>query len=416
MLFLRFNFSIERIFAFARTFLSPVFLAAALGCCFLVFQTNGQIRPTDTLKERLLSKEASERPRAREIGIAPGILAPGPLNAITDVEGVLVGQVTLWAGDSIRTGVTAILPHGGNLYQDKVPAGFFQGNGYGKFAGSTQILELGEIETPIVLTNTLSIAQGMEGINSWTLLQPGNENVRSVNAVVGETNDGFLNDIRGRHVREEHVIEAIEQATSGEVQEGTVGAGTGTVSFGWKGGIGTSSRRLPVSLGGYTVGALVQTNYGGILQIDGVPVGEEMQQYYLKREMDRGDADGSVVVVLATDAPLSDRNLERLASRAMLAIGRTGSPATNGSGDYAIAFSTAPEVRRNASQNGSAGLSNNDISPLFEAAVEATEEAIYNALLRASSVKGYQGTIEAISIEELVRIFRKYGRDVNFVR
>lgn len=360
--------------------------------------------------------DSSQRPRARELGIAPGVLSPGPLNTITDVDGVRVGQVTIWEGDSVRTGVTAILTHEGNPYQSRVPAGFFQGNGYGKFAGSTQIIELGELETPIVLTNTLSIAQGMEGIISWTLAQTGNENVRSVNAVVGETNDGFLNDIRGRHVLASHVVEAISNATSGPVQEGSVGAGTGTVSFGWKGGIGTSSRKLPTSLGGYTVGVLVQTNYGGILQIDGVPVGEELGQYYLKQELDRGDADGSVIVIIATDAPLSDRNLTRMASRAMLAIGRSGSPATNGSGDYALAFSTALEVRREGNLKSSNGLANADISPLFEAVVEATEESIYNALFKATSVKGANGTVEALSIEEVVRVFRKYGRDVNFLR
>ena len=254
----------------------------------------------------LPSAHAQERPRAREMGIQPGVLPVGPLNAITDVAGVQVGHLTIWEGDDVRTGVTAILPHTGNLYQEKVPAGFFQGNGYGKFAGSTQIIELGEIETPIVLTNTLSIPQGMEGIISWTLKQPGNEQVRSVNAVVGETNDGYLNDIRGRHVHADQVVTAIESAHTGPVEEGAVGAGTGTVSFGWKGGIGTSSRVLPGRLGGYTVGVLVQTNYGGILQIDGVPVGEELGQYYLKGAIDNGDADGSVIVVIATDAPLSD--------------------------------------------------------------------------------------------------------------
>jgi D-aminopeptidase len=388
------------------------FAAGIVFMSLFVSAAQGQNRQENTPR----SAKESARPRARDIGIRPGILPTGPLNAITDVEGVLVGQFTLWVGDSVRTGVTTVLPHGGNLYQDKVPAGFFQGNGFGKFAGSTQILELGEIETPIVLTNTLSVPQGMEGVITWTLAQPGNENVRSVNAIVGETNDGFLNDIRGRHVKAEHVVMAIENAKPGPVEEGSVGAGTGTVSFGWKGGIGTSSRKLPTSLGGFTVGALVQTNYGGILQIEGVPIGEEMQQYYLKNEMDKGDADGSVIVVLATDAPLSDRNLERLASRAMLAIGKSGSPATNGSGDYAIAFSTALGVRRNNANKDAIGISNNEVSPLFEAAVEATEEAIYNALLRATSVKGHRGTIEAISIEDLVGIMRKYGRDVNFVR
>lgn len=382
------------------------------GCVFLVAillgaapswgQSNGQ---TETI-----------RPRAREVGITPGVLPTGPLNAITDVSGVRVGHVTLWEGDSVRTGVTAIRTHSGNPYLSRVPAGFYQGNGYGKFAGSTQIIELGELETPIVLTNTLSIAQGMEGIISWTLSQPENSRVRSVNAVVGETNDGFLNDIQGRHVRAAHVVEAIEQAESGPVQEGSVGAGTGTVSFGWKGGIGTSSRQLPASLGGFTVGVLVQTNYGGILQIDGVPVGEELGQYYLKRELDRGDADGSVIVIIATDAPLSDRNLTRLASRSMLAIGRSGSPATNGSGDYALAFSTALEVRREGDKPVGNGLHNEQLSPLFQAVVEATEESIYNALFKATTVNGANGTIEAISLDDVLRVMRKYGRDVNFPR
>ena len=398
----------------AEPFLASVGFARIMSACIAVI-TVAMMGWLPVLAQSNAA-DSSQRPRARELGIAPGVLSPGPLNTITDVDGVRVGQVTIWEGDSVRTGVTAILTHEGNPYQSRVPAGFFQGNGYGKFAGSTQIIELGELETPIVLTNTLSIAQGMEGIISWTLAQTGNENVRSVNAVVGETNDGFLNDIRGRHVLASHVVEAISNATSGPVQEGSVGAGTGTVSFGWKGGIGTSSRKLPTSLGGYTVGVLVQTNYGGILQIDGVPVGEELGQYYLKQELDRGDADGSVIVIIATDAPLSDRNLTRMASRAMLAIGRSGSPATNGSGDYALAFSTALEVRREGNLKSSNGLANADISPLFEAVVEATEESIYNALFKATSVKGANGTVEALSIEEVVRVFRKYGRDVNFLR
>jgi len=357
-----------------------------------------------------------DRPRARDLGITPGVLPTGPLNAITDVAGVLVGHVTLKSGDSIRTGATAILPHAENLYQEKVPAGFFRGNGYGKFAGSTQIDELGEIETPIVLTNTLSVPQGMEAVIEWTLNQPGNESVRSVNAIVGEVNDGFLNDIRGMHLRAATIVRSIQTAKTGPVEEGAVGAGMGTRSFGWKGGIGTSSRELPKSLGGHMVGVLVQTNYGGILSIDGVPVGEELGQYYLKNALDRGDADGSIIVVIATDAPLSDRNLKRMASRAMLAIGRTGSPAANGSGDYAVAFSTAESVRRKRNHSVSGELSNREISPLFQATVEATEEAIYNALFRATSVTGHGGTVNAISIEDVVEVMRRYGRDVNFVR
>ena len=351
----------------------------------------------------------TDRPRARDLGIAPGILTPGPLNAITDVAGVRVGHVTLERGDSVQTGATAILPHGGNLYQDRVPAGFFQGNGYGKFAGSTQIIELGEIETPIVLVNTLSVPQGMEAVIGWTLEQPGNENVRSVNAVVGETNDGFLNDIRGRHLRAETIVQAIRTASAGPVAEGSVGAGRGTVAFGWKGGIGTSSRVLPEMVGGWTVGVLVQSNYGGILRVDGVPVGEELGRYFMSNVVDRGDADGSIIVVLATDAPLSDRNLERLASRAMLAIGRTGSPASNGSGDYALAFSTAESVRRGAERKTGNGLDNDALSPLFQAAVEATEEAILNSLFRATTVSGHRGTVDAIDIASLMEVMCLYG-------
>jgi D-aminopeptidase len=357
-------------------------------------------------------EDAAERPRARDLGIAPGILAPGPLNAITDVVGVRVGHVTMVRGDSVNTGATAILPHGGNLYQDRVPAGFFQGNGYGKFAGSTQVIELGEIETPIILTNTLSVAQGMEAVIGWTLDHEGNERVRSVNAVVGETNDGFLNDIRGRHLRAATIRQAIASARTGPVEEGSIGAGRGTVSFGWKGGIGTSSRQLPGQLGGYTLGALVQTNYGGILRIDGVPVGEELGQYFMKDVLDRGDADGSVIVVLATDAPLSDRNLERLAARAMLAIGRTGSPATNGSGDYIIAFSTAEEVRRGQDRQPLNGLDNDRMSPLFQAAVEATEEAILNALFKATTVDGHRGRVEAIDIDAVREVMQRFGYDL----
>lgn len=350
-------------------------------------------------------KTLIERPSARDLGITTGILSPGPLNAITDVDGVLVGHFTLSKGTAINTGATAILPHGDNLYRDRVPAGFHQGNGYGKFAGSTQIIELGELETPIILTNTLSVPQGMEAAISWTLKQSGNEEVRSVNAVVGETNDGFLNDIRGRHLRAEDIEKAIASATSGPVEQGSIGAGRGTISFGWKGGIGTSSRILPPELGSFTLGVLVQTNYGGILSVDGKSVGKKLDQYFMKDVVDKGDADGSIIVVIATDAPLSDRNLERLASRAMLAIGRTGSPVTNGSGDYILAFSTHESVRRR--QTGeqqsvpSHGLANREMSPLFQAAVEATEEAILNALFKATTVKGHRGTIEAIDIDSV---------------
>lgn len=355
-------------------------------------------------------------PRPRDIGIEPGVLPTGPLNAITDVEGVLVGHETWIDGDSIRTGATAVLPHGGNIYENKVPAGFVQANGYGKFAGTTQIIELGEIETPVILTNTLSVPQGMEAAVRWTLEQPGNENVRSVNAVVGETNDGYLNDIRGMALKAERIRRAIASAAGGPVTEGNVGAGTGTINFGWKGGIGTSSRRLPESLGGYTVGVLVQTNYGGILTIDGVPVGEELGQYYLRGALDRGDADGSVIVVVATDAPLSDRNLERLARRAMFGIMRTGSPATNGSGDYAVAFSTAESVRRTPERRRSPAsiedLPNGEMSPLFQAVVEATEEAVYNALFAAETMTGHRGTVRELPVDSVAAIMRRYGRDV----
>jgi len=355
--------------------------------------------------------DAAARPRAREAGIEIGILAPGPLNAITDVAGVRVGHVTLIEGRSVRTGVTAVLPHGGNLYQDKVPAGFAVGNGYGKFIGSTQIVELGEIETPILLTNTLNVPEAAAGIVEWTLRQPGNEQVRSVNAVVGETNDGFLNDIRARRATAQHALAAMEAAREGPVAEGAVGAGTGTIAFGWKGGIGTSSRRLPAALGGWTIGALVQTNYGGALTVDGVRVGEALGRYYLRDQLPSGSGDGSVIVVIATDAPLSDRNLERLARRAFLGIARTGSPITNGSGDYAVAFSTHEAVRRTparrSAQSAVEDLPNEAVSPLFQAVVEATEEAVINSLFAAEAMDGHQGRIEALPAHEVLRLHRR---------
>jgi D-aminopeptidase len=357
---------------------------------------------------------AEQRPRAREAGIAFGILQPGPLNSITDVEGVKVGQVTLIDGTTVHTGVTAVLPHGGNIYQDKVPAGFAVGNAYGKFMGSTQVKELGEIETPIVLTNTLNVPEAAAGTIEWTLRQPGNEQVRSVNAVVGETNDGFLNDIRGRHVTAAHAVQAIEAAKTGPVQEGAVGAGAGTVAFDWKGGIGTSSRRLPKSLGGWTVGALVQTNFGGVLTVAGVPVGQALGRYMLKDELSKSSGDGSVIIVLATDAPLSDRNLERLARRAFLGIARTGSPMTNGSGDYAIAFSTNLDVRRTAERRARPStvvdLPNEQMTPLFEAAVEATEEAVINSLFAATPVDGMQGHVDALPVDEVMKLYRRARR------
>ncbi|HEY4254327.1 MAG TPA: P1 family peptidase [Roseomonas sp.] len=362
------------------------------------------------------SPSDSPRPRARDIGIAPGILRPGPRNAITDVAGVAVGHVTLIEGASIRTGVTAIRPHPDNPFQDKTPAGFAAGNGFGKFAGATQIGELGEIETPIILTNTLSVAEGLAGLVEWTLAQPGNERVLSVNAVVGETNDGYLNDIRGRHVTRQHVLDAIAAATSGPVAEGCVGAGTGTQAFGWKGGIGTSSRLLPPALGGHATGVLVQTNYGGVLSIAGAPVGQALGRYYLRQQVEDRSGDGSVMIVVATDAPLSDRNLTRLARRTFLGLARTGSSMANGSGDYAIAFSTAATVRRTPARRARLGtveeLSNDAMSPLFQAVSEATEEAVYNAMLQAVSITGHQGhRLDAIAPPVVEEIIRRHGLD-----
>ena len=365
----------------------------------------------------------SGRPRARDIGVVPGVLPTGPLNAITDVQGVRVGHVTLVEGDSVRTGVTAILPHGGNVFQDKVPAAIHIGNAFGKLVGSTQVEELGFIETPIVLTNTLSVWKAANTVLTYILALSGNEDVRSVNPVVGETNDGYLNDIRGRHVKEEHVLAAIHGAEAGPVPEGSVGAGTGTICFGFKGGIGTSSRRLPDSLGGYTLGVLVQSNFGGVLQMDGLPVGEELGRFYLREDVetpgesaDRADrGDGSVMMVVATDAPLATHGLRRLASRAMLGMGRTGGSSTHGSGDFVIAFSTASELRSAYESEslieGASVLRGDALSPLFQAVVEATEEAIYNSLLKATTVSGRDDrTVEALSIERVLEIGRKYNR------
>lgn len=333
----------------------------------------------------------SDRVRARQLGIAPGVLTPGPLNAITDVEGVLVGHTTLVVGDSIRTGATAIVPHAGNLYQNKVPAAVFVLNGFGKSSGLSQVEELGEIEAPIVLTNTLSVAAGMEAVIDWTLSQPGNEKVMTVNAVVGETNDGYLNDIRGRALTSAQIRQAIQSAQAGPVEEGAVGAGTGTVAFGWKGGIGTSSRRLPVASGRWTVGVLIQSNFGGILTVDGRRIGEQLGQFYLKDEIAGKSADGSIMVVVATDAPLSNRNLARLARRAAAGIARTGSSFSNGSGDYIIAFSTAADGIRTPQKRAAVGqfaeVSNDNVSPLFQAVAEATEEAIYNSLFMATTMR-----------------------------
>ena len=354
------------------------------------------------------------RPRARDLGLSPGVFDPGPLNAITDVDGVLVGHVTLVAGDNVRTGVTAILPHAGNVFREKVTGAVFVGNAFGKLAGATQVQELGTLETPIVLTNTLSVGTAVEAVVRYTVAEPGNEDVRSVNAVVGETNDGGLNDIRGLHVTADHVLEAIRVATGGPVAEGSVGAGTGTRAFGWKGGIGTASRRLPPEHGGHSLGVLVQSNFGGVLTMDGVPVGEALGRYAFAPEppgqaADHGD--GSCMIVVATDAPVDARNLERLAARALFGLARTGSSYSNGSGDFVIAFSTALESRVPAPSGATRPLvPNDDMSPLFQAALEATEEAVYNSLLRATSVTGSGRTAEAIPIDRLRTVLSQYGR------
>jgi len=354
---------------------------------------------------------SDDRPRAREFGLIIGVLPPGPLNAITDVAGVKVGQVTIIQGKDVRTGVTAILPHGGNIFQDKVPAGISVGNGYGKLTGVTQVRDLGTLETPIILTNTLSVPTAADAVIDWTLGLPGNEKVASVNPVVGETNDGWLSDIRGRHVTKAHVLEAIRLASDGPVAEGGVGAGTGTTCFDYKGGIGTASRRLPENRGGYTVGVLVQTNFGGVLTIRGVP--------FDKRNAGVGPAgaganphgDGSCMIVVATDAPLDARNLERLAKRALLGIARTGGYFSNGSGDYAIAFSTAPSVRvpyRSASPTQTVTLLRDEaVSPLFQAAAEAAEEAILDSLFKATRTEGKDGHVaEALPLERVRELLK----------
>ncbi|HEV7333387.1 MAG TPA: P1 family peptidase [Flavisolibacter sp.] len=352
--------------------------------------------------------------RARDIGLSIGVLSPGRWNAITDVSGVQVGQITIMKGDSVRTGVTVILPHPGNLFQQKVPAAVYVGNGFGKLAGTTQVRELGNIESPVVLTNTLSVSTAMDAVIDYTLAQKGNETVQSVNAVVGETNDGYLNDIRGRHVRKEDVLQAIRQARTGPIEEGSVGAGTGTVCFGFKGGIGTASRKIPESLGGYTVGVLVQSNFGGVLQVDGVPVGEELKKYYLSDRLNN-PVDGSCMIVVATDAPLDSRNLERLAQRAFMGLAKTGGIASNGSGDYVIAFSTDSALRipyqSNQAKQTVTLLRNDDISPLFMAAIEAAEEAIINSLVTAKTIKGKEGRqVEALPNDKLLSILMKYNR------
>ena len=352
--------------------------------------------------------------RARELGITIGVLPTGKLNAITDVAGVTVGHTTLIKGDSVRTGVTAILPHTGNIFQHKVPAGIFIGNGFGKLSGTTQVMELGNIESPIILTNTLSVPTAMAAVIDYTLQQKDNTQVFSVNAVVGETNDGYLNDIRGRHVQQQDVLNAIRQAKAGAVEEGCVGAGTGTVCFQFKGGIGTASRKLPAALGGYTVGVLVQTNFGGVLEINGVPVGKELHSFYLSDQLNKKE-DGSCMIVVATDAPLDSRNLERLAKRAFMGLAKTGGIAHNGSGDYVIAFSTDSLLRighNTKEKKQSVSLLLNDaVSPLFMAVIEATEEAIINSLFGAITTRGIGGhTVEALPLNIVMDIVKKYNR------
>jgi len=358
----------------------------------------------------------SRRPRASDLGLKVGILPTGPLNAITDVAGVEVGHTTIINGDNVRTGVTAVLPHSGNLYRDKVPGAIFVGNGFGKLTGSTQVDEMGEIEAPIMLTNTVSVPLVADAVTTYILTLPGNNDVRSVNPVVGETNDGYLNDIRGRHITSDDVFGAIKKAKGGPVEEGNVGAGTGTVAFGWKGGIGTSSRKLPQNLGGYTVGVLAQTNFGGVLTIAGAPVGQELGRYYLQKELQENSgkdkADGSCMIVIATDAPIDARNLRRLAARAWLGMARTGSAASNGSGDYAIAFSAATQLRIHTSEKPLTRhvdlLSNDAMSPLFLAVIEATEEAIYNSMFRATTLSGNGHTVEALPIDKTIEILKEH--------
>jgi D-aminopeptidase len=403
----------------------------------------------------IASQQSGGRPRARDLGIAPGSMTPGPLNAITDVAGVRVGHTTIVRGDTVRTGVTAILPHAGNLFQEKVPGAVFVGNAFGKLAGSTQVHELGTIESPIVLTNTLSVGTAVEAVVRWTIAQPGNENVRSVNALVGETNDGTLNDIRGLHVTADHVRSAIAGAAAGPVDEGAVGAGTGTIAFGWKAGIGTSSRTVRRGDETWTVGVLVQSNYGGKLVIDGVPVwkeltpsreraggnlppagglpprggrhtssdggGPESDGFRLQAEAsadssrrsdDVAKADGSCMIVVATDAPLDARTLQRLAARAIFALARTGSTYSNGSGDFAIAFSTHPSLRVSggAAPQPRTILPTDGVSGLFEAVLDATEEAVDNSLLKATDTTGNGRTIPALPVEPLKALLKKYGR------
>jgi len=366
------------------------------------------------------STQGQGRPRARDLGLEPGVFPPGPLNAITDVAGVRVGHTTVVEGDDVRTGVTAVLPHEGNLFQEKVAGAVFVGNAFGKLAGSTQVNELGTIETPIVLTNTLSVGTAVDAVVEYTLAQDGNRQVQSVNALVGETNDGGLNDIRGRHVTKEHVLAAIRSAGGGAMAEGSVGAGTGTRCFGWKGGIGTASRALPARYGGYRLGVLVQTNFGGVLTIGGAPVGRELGRYAFSPPAPRSPApvaapdegDGSCMIVVATDAPLDARDLKRLAARALFGLARTGSSYSNGSGDFSIAFSTSPDARSRFNETAPrarAILPAEAMSPLFQAALEATEEAVYNSLLQATTTTVRGQTVEALPVDRVKEILKKYG-------
>lgn len=352
---------------------------------------------------------AAGRARARALGVAPGIFRPGPVNAITDVAGVRVGHATLVVGDSVRTGVTAIMPHERNAFLERVPAAMHVGNGFGKLLGVTQVEELGELETPILLTCTLCVWRAADALVGWMLEQPSMERVGSINPVVGETNDGRLNAIRNRPIDAAAVRRALDGAKAGAVDEGSVGAGTGTSAFGWKGGIGTSSRVLPAALGGWTVGVLVQSNFGGVLQVMGAPVGRELGRYAFRDAVERGD--GSIMIVVATDAPLSDRNLRRVAARAMMGLGRTGASGSSGSGDYAIAFSTARAVRRawDAERHATTELANEQASAVFQAVIEATEEAIYNSLFMATTVEGNGARVEAIPLDRVVAVLRKYG-------
>ena len=385
-----------------------------LACCAML---SGAARTQS--QTAMQSETKPSRPRARAIVRELGVFDPGPLNAITDVAGVKVGHTTIIEGENVRTGVTAILPHGGNLFQEKVAGGVFVGNAFGKLAGSTQVEELGTIETPIVLTNTLSVGTAVEAVVAYTLAQEGNAEVRSVNALVGETNDGALNDIRGQHVKRQHVIEAIKKATDGPVAEGSVGAGTGTICYGWKGGIGTSSRKLPPRYGGFTVGVLAQTNFGGVLTMGGAPVGRELGRYsYMPPSSpgrSGGEGDGSCMIIVATDAPIDARDLRRVAARAVFALARTGSSFSNGSGDFAIAFTTSPELRVKIGGGDlprRAILPTDAVSPIFQATLEATEEAVYNSLLQATKVshRKVQGIeIDAIPVDRVMQILKKYS-------